>query len=135
GAARTEGDAQGPDGGAPGTHDSAPGTDRGALGSDGVVRNMGTEAANAYDRRGNADPRSEGASGPNGAEHPVRAFFRANPQVLVLLVICLVLGLGTFFVVLLGLVTAGSDQTTGEPSGAVLGAHSPAMHLLAALFG
>ena len=64
----------------------------------------------------------------------MRAFFRANPQVLVLLVICVVLGLGTFLVVLLGLVTAGSDQTTGEPSGAVLGAHSLAAagHSLAA---
>jgi hypothetical protein len=44
--------------------------------------------------------------------------------VLVLLVVCLVLGIGTFVVVLIGLATAGSDQTTGEPSGAVLGTHS-----------
>lgn len=58
------------------------------------------------------------------ARHPVAAFFRANPQVFVLLVVCLVLGLGTFLAVLFGLVTAGSDQTTGEPSGAVLGAHA-----------
>ena len=57
-------------------------------------------------------------------QHPVAAFFRANPQVLVLLVICLVLGIGTFVVVLLGLVTAGSDKTTGEPSGAILGARA-----------
>ena len=54
---------------------------------------------------------------------PVVAFFRANPQVFVLLIICLVLGLGTFLAVLFGLVTAGSDQTTGEPSGVILGAH------------
>ncbi len=54
----------------------------------------------------------------------MRAFLRANPQVFVLLVICLVLGIGTFVVVLIGLVTAGSGQTTGEPSGAVLGTHS-----------
>jgi hypothetical protein len=52
------------------------------------------------------------------------SFFRANPQVFVLLVICLILGLGTFLAVLFGLVTAGSDQTTGEPSGAILGVHS-----------
>jgi len=51
-------------------------------------------------------------------------FLRANPQVLVLLVICIVLGLGTFIAVVIGLVTAPTDQTTGEPSGAVLGAHA-----------
>ena len=56
--------------------------------------------------------------------HPVASFFRANPQVLVLLVICVVLGLGTFLAVLFGLVTAPTDQTTGEPSGAILGAHT-----------
>jgi hypothetical protein len=54
----------------------------------------------------------------------VIAFLRANPQVFVLLVICVVLGLGTFLAVLFGLLTAGSVQTTGEPSGAVLGAHT-----------
>jgi hypothetical protein len=51
-------------------------------------------------------------------------FLRTNPQVLVLLVICLVLGIGTFLVVLFGLATAPSDQTTGEPSGVILGAHA-----------
>ena len=51
------------------------------------------------------------------------------------LVICLVPGLGTLIVVLLGLVTAGSEQTTGEPSGAILAARIPAVHLLATLFG
>jgi hypothetical protein len=50
----------------------------------------------------------------------VRAFFRANPQVLVLLVVCLVLGIGTFIVVILGLFAAGSTTTNGEPSGAIL---------------
>src|SRR5690349_16445605 len=45
--------------------------------------------------------------------HPVIAFLRANPQVFVLLAICLVLGLGTFLAVVFGLLTAGSDQTTG----------------------
>lgn len=57
-------------------------------------------------------------------EHPIRSFFRENPQVLVLLVISLVLGIGTFLAVLFGLVTAGSDQTTGEPSGVILAAHT-----------
>jgi hypothetical protein len=55
--------------------------------------------------------------------HPVAAFFRANPQVFVLAVICLVLGLGTFLAVVFGLLSAGSAQTTGEPSGAIFGAH------------
>ncbi len=50
----------------------------------------------------------------------MKTFFRENPQALVLLVICLVLGLGTFLAVVYGLLTAGSDTTTGDPSGAVL---------------
>jgi hypothetical protein len=53
----------------------------------------------------------------------VAAFFRANPQAFVLAVICLVLGLGTFLAVVFGLLSAGSAQTTGEPSGAISGAH------------
>ena len=61
-------------------------------------------------------------------------FLRTNPQVLVLLVICLVLGIGTFLVVLFGLATAPSDQTTGEPSGAILGAHA-ALHALRPVLG
>ena len=47
-------------------------------------------------------------------------FFRTNPQALALLVICLVLGLGTFLAVVLGLITAGSSTTTGEPSGVIV---------------
>jgi len=46
-------------------------------------------------------------------------FLKANPQVLVLLVICVVLGLGTFLAVIFGLLTAGSSTTNGEPSGVV----------------
>jgi hypothetical protein len=49
----------------------------------------------------------------------VRRFFRANPQVLVLLVICLVLGIGTFLAVVFGLVSSGSSTPSGEPSGAL----------------
>lgn len=49
----------------------------------------------------------------------VRRFLRANPQVLILLLICLVLGLGTFLAVIFGLISAGSDQTTGDPSGSI----------------
>ncbi len=48
------------------------------------------------------------------------AFFRANPQVLVLLLVCIVLGLGTFLAVIFGLVTAGSRTTSGEPSGSIV---------------
>ena len=49
----------------------------------------------------------------------VVAFFRANPQVFVLLVICVVLGFGAFLAVVFGLITAGSGKTTGEPSGVI----------------
>jgi len=50
---------------------------------------------------------------------PMMAFFRENPQVLVLLIICLLLGLGTFLAVIFGLVSAGSTRATGEPSGVI----------------
>jgi hypothetical protein len=53
----------------------------------------------------------------------VWSFFRQNPQVLVLLVICVVLGLGTFLAVVFGLISSGPGTQTGEPAGAVLGAH------------
>jgi hypothetical protein len=46
-------------------------------------------------------------------------FLRANPQAFVLLIICVVLGIGTFIAVIIALLTAPSDQTTGEPSGAI----------------
>jgi len=49
----------------------------------------------------------------------VRNFFRANPQALVLLIICIVLGFGAFIAVIIGLLTAGSSTTTGEPSGVI----------------
>jgi hypothetical protein len=75
-------------------------------------------------RGSEAARRPESERGPRSAGHPVAAFFRANPQAFVLLIVCLVLGLGTFLAVLFGLVTAPSDQTTGEPSGAILGAQA-----------
>jgi hypothetical protein len=46
-------------------------------------------------------------------------YFRANPQVFVLAVICAVLGLGTFIAVIIALATAGSATTTGDPSGLI----------------
>ena len=48
------------------------------------------------------------------------AFFRKNPQVFVLFVICLVLGVATFLAVVIGLISSGSTKITGEPSGAIL---------------
>jgi hypothetical protein len=47
-------------------------------------------------------------------------FLRANPQVLVLVIVCLVLGLGTFLAVVFGLLSAGSTKGTGEPSGVIV---------------
>ena len=58
-----------------------------------------------------------------GTRHAIAPYIRAYPQVFVLVLICLVLGLGTFLAVVFGLLTAGSGQTTGEPSGAILGTH------------
>ena len=55
--------------------------------------------------------------------HLVRAlvdFLRANPQVLILLVICLVLGLGTFIAVLISLAQNSTGTLRGEPSGLIL---------------
>jgi hypothetical protein len=47
-------------------------------------------------------------------------YFRANPQVFVLFVICVVLGLGTFIAVLIALAAAGPNATSnGEPSGVI----------------
>ncbi len=54
---------------------------------------------------------------PSGPVRELVAFFRANPQVFVLVVICLVLGLGTFLAVIFGLIGAGHLTTSGEPSG------------------
>jgi len=50
-------------------------------------------------------------------------YFRANPQVFVLLVVCVVLGLGTFLAVVYALLTSGSATTDGEPSGWISVAH------------
>jgi hypothetical protein len=61
---------------------------------------------------------------------PLVAFFRENPQVLVLLLVCLILGIGTFLAVLFGLVAAGSDKTTGEPSGAISLFHALSVFVL-----
>jgi hypothetical protein len=95
-------------------------TDARSGGSHPGARGDGSQPARASEPARGA----QSARGAPSARHPVASFFRANPQAFVLLIVCLVLGLGTFLAVLFGLVTAGSDQTTGEPSGAILGAHS-----------
>ena len=58
--------------------------------------------------------------------HDVVRFFRANPQAFALLVICVVLGLGTFIAVIVALITSGSTTTAGESDGLIT-----AIHLLA----
>ncbi len=62
-------------------------------------------------------------------------FFRANPQALVLLVICVVLGLGTFIAVLIALASSPNGQTTGDPEGVILGARAGLAALHAAIAG
>ncbi len=57
----------------------------------------------------------------------MKKFFRENPQAFVLLLICLILGLGTFLAVIFGLITAHSSSPSGEPSGSI--------GLLRAVFG
>jgi hypothetical protein len=57
---------------------------------------------------------------------PLIRFLRANPQASVLLVICVVLGLGTFIAVLIAIAGSGGAQTTGEPSGLI----APLAHLV-----
>ncbi len=52
--------------------------------------------------------------------HDLRKFFRQNPQALVLLLVCLILGLGTFLIVIFGIVSSRSGTDTGEPSGSIM---------------
>jgi hypothetical protein len=46
-------------------------------------------------------------------------YFRANPQVFLLFLVCLVLGLGTFIAVLVALVQSGNTTPSGESSGVI----------------
>lgn len=50
-------------------------------------------------------------------------FLRDNPQAFVLLVICIVLGVGTFIAVLVAIAQSSSGTLSGEPSGAIMLAH------------
>jgi len=52
----------------------------------------------------------------------LRLYIRQNPQVALLVLIALVLGVGTFVAVMVALATSGSLSTNGEPSGLVVGA-------------
>jgi hypothetical protein len=49
----------------------------------------------------------------------ITRYFRANPQVFVLFLVCLVLGLGTFIAVLIAIVQSGPATPSGEPSGVI----------------
>lgn len=51
-------------------------------------------------------------------------FLRANPQVLLLLIISIVLGVGTFLAVVFGLLSSGPGAYSGEPSGSVATFHA-----------
>ncbi|MGI8715061.1 MAG: hypothetical protein ACR2NR_18135 [Solirubrobacteraceae bacterium] len=44
-------------------------------------------------------------------------YLRSNPQSFVLLVICVVLGLGTFVAVLIAIAGSSNGMPSGEPSG------------------
>ena len=54
----------------------------------------------------------------------LRQFLKENPQVAVLAVIALVLGIGTFLIVVIALATSGSTRTDGEPSDVILLGHT-----------
>ena len=82
----------------------------------GGTRSAGTSQSARGTKPGRGN---QAARGTQPAGHPVASFFRANPQVLVLLLICVILGLGTFIAVIIGLVGAGGGQVTGEPSGLI----------------
>jgi hypothetical protein len=51
-------------------------------------------------------------------------YFKANPQVFVLLVICLVLGIGTFIAVLVAVASSGGTPTTGQPDDVIAPMHA-----------
>src|ERR1700759_1572445 len=51
----------------------------------------------------------------------IAKYFRANPQVFLLFMVCVVLGLGTFIAVLVALVQSGNTTPSGEPSGVIAG--------------
>jgi hypothetical protein len=56
----------------------------------------------------------------HGAVRDLVKFFRANPQALVLLIVCVVLGFGTLLVVAIDLLNSRSGTPTGDPSEAAI---------------
>jgi hypothetical protein len=62
--------------------------------------------------------------------HNMVEFFRRNPQALALLIICVVLGVGTFIAVLISIVGSSNHSGPGYPNGAV-----SALQALTAVFG
>jgi hypothetical protein len=57
-------------------------------------------------------------------------FFRRNPQAFVLLVICVVLGVGTFIAILIAIASSPTHKGPGYPNGLVTG-----LQVLATLLG
>jgi hypothetical protein len=53
--------------------------------------------------------------------HNIVHFFRRNPQALALLIICVVLGVGTFIAVLIAIAGSSTHRGPGYPNGAVTG--------------
>ena len=51
--------------------------------------------------------------------HGIVEFFRRNPQALALLIICVVLGIGTFIAVLISIASSPNHTGPGYPNGAV----------------
>jgi hypothetical protein len=62
--------------------------------------------------------------------HNVVEFFRRNPQALALLIICVVLGIGTFIAVLISIAGSSTHTGPGYPNGSVTG-----LQTLAAVLG
>jgi hypothetical protein len=53
--------------------------------------------------------------------HNIVDFFRRNPQALALLIICLVLGVGTFIAVLIAIAGSPNHNGPGYPNGVLAG--------------
>lgn len=51
--------------------------------------------------------------------HDLVEFFRRNPQALALLIICLILGVGTFIAVLISIAGSSNHKGPGYPSGLI----------------
>jgi hypothetical protein len=52
--------------------------------------------------------------------HELVDFFRRNPQAFALLLICLILGIGTFIAVLISLGASGNTSGPGYPNGSIM---------------